>query len=143
MSIPVETMTSKATSKARRFHEAIHKARLPEWDPIGVREFSEARDEYDAYVPIIYTMLTSRPSLDDMFTYLWRLETEHMGLKGDRKATKQFAQPHADFGRNWRELSSLPRQPATRPSGACISGTSRKRRFSGPLLICMVLPHDG
>lgn len=68
------------------------------WDPIGVGSVPEAADEYDSYVPIIYRMLVTRQTLDVLFDYLWWLETEHMGLIGDRQRTAAFA----------RELLTLP-----------------------------------
>lgn len=62
------------------------------WDPIGVREIPEAQDEYDHYVPAIYRLLVTRRSKQELFDYLWWLETEHMGLSGDRQATEAFAE---------------------------------------------------
>jgi hypothetical protein len=73
-------------------HDAIRWALLEDWDPIGVGEIAEARDEYDAYVPTIYKMLITRRSKREIFEYLWWLETEHMGLAGDKQATDSFAQ---------------------------------------------------
>lgn len=62
-----------------------------EWDPIGVAAIAQAQDEYDAYVPSIYKMLITRRTPEDLFDYLWWLETQHMGLTGDRQATELFA----------------------------------------------------
>ena len=84
-------MTTDFKDRARRFHEAIRRALLTEWDPIGVREYPEAHDEYDSYVSTIYKMLISRKPRHEVFDYLWWLETEHMGLTGDRQATERFA----------------------------------------------------
>lgn len=84
-------MTTDVRNRARLFHEAIRRALLKEWDPIGVGEITEAQDEYDSYVSTIYKMLISRASRHEVFDYLWWLETEHMGLTGDRQATEKFA----------------------------------------------------
>lgn len=84
-------MTTDSRSRARLFHEAIKRALLKEWDPIGVSEIAEAQDEYDSYVPTIYKMLISQKPRHEIFDYLWWLETEHMGLTGDRQATEKFA----------------------------------------------------
>ncbi len=78
--------------RARAWHDAIRKALLDEWDPIGVREISEAQDEYDHYVPAIYRLLVTRRPDCELIDYLWWLETEHMGLSGDRQATEAFAE---------------------------------------------------
>ena len=85
-------MKSAWLDKARRYHDAIRMALLKEWDPIGVNQVPEAQDEYDHYVPAIYKLLISRKPKHEVFDYLWWLETEHMGLDGDRRATEQFAE---------------------------------------------------
>jgi len=77
---------------AKLLHQAIHKAFIEEWDPIGVGDIPEAQDEYDSYIPAIYKMLISRQPKHDVFEYLWWLEVEHMGLNGDRQRTEAFAE---------------------------------------------------
>jgi hypothetical protein len=62
-----------------------------EWDPIGVRDIPGAEDEYDAYIPEIYSLLVNQSSEKEIFAYLWQLETEHMGLTGNETATRNFA----------------------------------------------------
>lgn len=84
-------MTTEAGSRARLYHEIIRRALLKEWDPIGVADVAEAQDEYDAYVSAIYKMLISRKLRHEVFDYLWWLETQHMGLRGNRQATERFA----------------------------------------------------
>ena len=44
-----------------------------------------------SYVPSIYKLLDTRKPGSELFDYLWWLETEHMGLPGDRQATELFA----------------------------------------------------
>jgi hypothetical protein len=75
----------------------VHEAMLSAWDPIGIQGFAEAHDEYDSYVPEICALLRRRATVDEVFAYLWRLETEHMGLRGDREKTEQFAAQIARF----------------------------------------------
>ncbi len=82
---------SEFINRAQRYHEAISKALLKEWDPIGVSSFEGAQDEYDAYVGEIHRMLSQRASAKELFDYLWWLETQHMGLRGDRQRTEAFA----------------------------------------------------
>src|SRR5437879_653838 len=76
----------------------IQQALLQEWDPIGIREFTEAHDEYDAYVPDIVRMLSSRASEEEVLAFLWWLETEHMGLRGSRERTERFAKRLCQIG---------------------------------------------
>ncbi|WP_089724732.1 hypothetical protein [Candidatus Thiosymbion oneisti] len=77
---------------AKSLHKAIHKTLIEEWDPIGVGDILEAQDEYDSYIPEIYRMLISRQPKHKIFEYLWWLESEHMGLSGDRQRTEAFAE---------------------------------------------------
>lgn len=85
-------MTTSHQDRARIYHEAIRRVLLKEWDPIGVSEIKEAQDEYDPYVGEIYKMLITRKSKNEIFDYLWWLETEHMGLAGNRQAAEHFAE---------------------------------------------------
>ena len=79
------------TKRAKRYHDAIRTILLKEWDPIGVADIPEAQDEYDAYVPGVYKRLISRASEEEIFTYLWEIETEYMGLCGNSSHTRAIA----------------------------------------------------
>jgi hypothetical protein len=94
-------------NRTKRYHEAIRKAFLMEWDPIGVGEISEAQDEYDGYIGSIYKLLIQRSPVSKIFDYLWWLETEHMGLAGDRQKTEHFAE----------RLARLPEEIDPPPAG--------------------------
>jgi hypothetical protein len=85
-------MTSANLDRAKRYHEAIKRALLKEWDPIGVADVPEAQDEYDSYVPRVYRLLITRRPKHEIFDFLWTLETQHMGLTGDRQTTERFAE---------------------------------------------------
>ena len=78
--------------RARRYHHAIREILLRDWDPIGVGAVAQAQDEYDSYIPGIYGRLIHRISEQDLFDHLWQIETEHMGLFGNRGKTQQVAQ---------------------------------------------------
>lgn len=77
--------------RAKRYHQAIHDVLIKEWDPIGVGDVPEAQDEYDTYVPGVYKHLIHRSPERDLFEYLWQIETEHMGLHGNRIHTEKIA----------------------------------------------------
>ena len=84
-------MKNNYKDRAHIYHESIRRILLHEWDPIGVSRVEEAQDEYDAYVGEIYRMLITRKSEKEISDYLWWLETEHMGLTGDRQKTEYYA----------------------------------------------------
>lgn len=95
--------------QGRRLQRAIREGLLQDWDPIGVRGIPEAHDEYDGYVDRISELLHSGASLGDVFKFLWWLETEHMGLQGDRSATERFARRLIEL----REAMDSHRVPPT------------------------------
>ncbi len=86
-------MAMDRTMLSARVREAL----LRNWDPIGVRSFAEANDEYDSYVPDVCALLLRRASLEEIFAYLWWLETERMGLRGDSSKTKLFSEQIAQL----------------------------------------------
>jgi len=110
-------MTTDIRNRARIFHEAIQRALLREWDPIGVSEIAEAQDEYNAYVSTIYKMLIAHKSRHEIFDYLWWLETEHMGLTGDRQATDKFADRLLQIPDEVEKASAQPLSPPPSPGG--------------------------
>lgn len=64
---------------------------LYEWDPIGVGGSPNAENEYDGYVAPILSMLRQGKTKDELFTYMWWMETDHMGLDGNRPSTLEKA----------------------------------------------------
>ena len=91
-----------ATTPDNLLQLRIRDALLHEWDPIGIQEFPEAQDEYDSYVVDVCQLLQSGASFQDVFVYLWSLETQHMGLRGDRQRTEQFAKRVLEIGEESR-----------------------------------------
>ncbi|MDU6412119.1 MAG: hypothetical protein E6560_14300 [Yersiniaceae bacterium] len=72
-------------------YKAVKSILLNEWDPIGINEFEEAHDEYDAYIPPICNMLAQRKSTAEIYTYLrWAIDA--MGLDGDEVAERAVAE---------------------------------------------------
>ena len=57
---------------------------LHDWDPIGVEDIPEAQDEYDSYIGGVYGLLSSGASEQQIIDRLHSIETERMGLRGDR-----------------------------------------------------------
>ena len=78
--------------RAKRYHEAIRMVLLCEWDPIGIAHIPEAQDEYDGYVSEIYGMLIRHSTKQELFEHLWWIETQHMGLYGNRLKTEAIAE---------------------------------------------------
>ena len=49
-------------------------------DPIGIRDVSEAQDEYDSYEGGVYRLLLDGASAKELALHLARIEGERMGL---------------------------------------------------------------
>jgi len=86
-----EAVVCDYRDRARRYHDGIHDVLLRQWDPIGVANVPEAQDEYDGYVGEVYGMLIRHESRDKVFDFLWWVETENMGLRGNRPHTERIA----------------------------------------------------
>lgn len=70
---------------------------LREWDPIGIANVPEAADEYDSYVVEISGLLIRHQSRQQLTDHLWWIETEHMGLCGNRPKTEAIADRLCDL----------------------------------------------
>lgn len=65
---------------------------LDKWDPIGIRSTPEAQDEYTSYTAPILEIISNSCTPNQLAEYLWYIETEFMGLKGNRAETTKFAE---------------------------------------------------
>lgn len=83
---------NELVDRARSLHQQIRETLIKEWGPIWIHDIDEAQDEYDAYVPTIYSFLIARKPSNEVLDYLLWLETEHMGLTADRQRTKYIAE---------------------------------------------------
>lgn len=61
-------------------HDKVRDCLLNDWDPIGIREFPEAQDEYDAYVGGVCGLLRSGADAYKLRHHLAHTETVNMGL---------------------------------------------------------------
>jgi hypothetical protein len=67
--------------QSRENRAKVREVLMREWDPIGVREFPEAQEEYDTYVGKVYVMLMDdRASASQIAEYLFEVATVRMGL---------------------------------------------------------------
>jgi hypothetical protein len=62
-----------------------------EWDPIGVSEIPEARDEYYGYLPIVFRLVLEGKEEEIIAQYLLSFEIERMGLAGNTENAKRVA----------------------------------------------------
>ena len=77
----LDTSSKYENELRRRVDEVLHYI----WDPIGVRGEPHARDEYDSYVPEVYSLLQSGASAEQIAAHLDKIATERMGLNPNMK----------------------------------------------------------
>ena|ERR1041385_7501486 len=64
----------------REVMQTIREVLMRDWDPIGVAGIPEAADEYDMYIASVYRILVDTRSEDELVSFLFRTETQTMGL---------------------------------------------------------------
>ena len=60
---------------------AVRNILMKDWDPIGIKEFQECQDEYDAYIPKILEFISGENKRENLEKYLSWIEEERMGLE--------------------------------------------------------------
>jgi len=60
--------------------EAIRQVLFRDWDPIGVNENENLRDEYDGYIARVYRVLVGSRSDNDLVQLLCRMELNEAGV---------------------------------------------------------------
>jgi hypothetical protein len=66
--------------KIAEIHRQIDAVLLRDWDPIGVADVPEARDEYCSYVRGVYDIAVASQSAHAIAEFLVRIERESMEL---------------------------------------------------------------
>ncbi|MBD2231052.1 hypothetical protein [Phormidium tenue] len=80
-------MSSLDEELYRRTDEVLHYL----WDPVGVAGIPGARDEYDAYIPQVFSLLKAGAGADEIADYLTEVATQSMGLGHNRERDRQIA----------------------------------------------------
>jgi len=70
------------------------------WDPIGVSGIPSARDEYNSYLPQVFSMLVESRKPEDIAMYLAEVEEQRMGLTPNRGKASQVAVSLVDWYEN-------------------------------------------
>jgi hypothetical protein len=79
-------MGMKLSPKDAALYQATDEVLHYIWDPIGVRDVPQARDEYHSYLPQVFRMLREGQSAESIAGYLGKVTTETMGLSGKAEA---------------------------------------------------------
>ena len=73
-------------------YKEIDKILWQKWDPIGINDCDEARDEYYSYLPGIFKLKAEQADQETLAQYLFKLETENMGLGGNLENCRLVAE---------------------------------------------------
>lgn len=68
----------------KKLQARIREILLRQWDPIGVADEPQAQDEYDSYAGEIESAVRAGRSASEIANHLVLIETDEMGLSGDR-----------------------------------------------------------
>jgi len=63
-----------------------------EWDPIGVNDIPEVRDEYHSYTWKIVELKMRGADCETIAQYLFEIETGHMGVNGNLEICRRVSQ---------------------------------------------------
>ena len=79
-------------SQFERLCQSVRAILATDWDPIGVRDVAEAKDEYEPYVAPIANRLIAAISRPDLSNYLLQIERGSMGLGGNNARARTVAE---------------------------------------------------
>jgi len=72
------------TIEQKEIYKSVDEILWNEWDPIGVNDVAP-RDEYQSYVPEIFSMLIQNRTDKEIADRLYNIETETIGVLGSRE----------------------------------------------------------
>ena len=80
------------SQEQKKLYKVIDEILWNDWDPIGVNDIEEARDEYQSYIPQAFSFRIKNSDRETIAQYLYKIETENMGLSGDIEHCRQVAE---------------------------------------------------
>ena len=82
------------TSEQKAIYKSIDEILWTQWDPIGVNDIEDVRDEYQSYTPTIFSMRIHGADKEAIANKLFEIETKTMGVLGNiehcRKISEQI-----------------------------------------------------
>jgi hypothetical protein len=71
------------TTEQKAIYKLIDEILWMHWDPIGVNDIEDVRDEYDTYTPIIFSLRIHGADKETIAQKLFEIETKTIGLLGN------------------------------------------------------------
>jgi len=82
----------KMTADQKKVYELIDGILWKDWDPIGVNDIEDVRDEYQSYTPHIFSLIIHGAAKIEIAEHLFMLETVNMGITGNKNHCEEVAQ---------------------------------------------------
>lgn len=79
------------TFSEKRIYEAIDEILWRDWDPIGINDNENIRDEYQGYTPHIFRLKMQGADEVKIANHLFELAWENMGMQSDMEHCKIVA----------------------------------------------------
>jgi len=83
-------------TKEKELYDKIDEILWREWDPIGVNDIEDVREEYQSYTPQIFSLKIQGADKLIISEHLYKLETNNMGLTGNKNNCEEVAQKIID-----------------------------------------------
>ncbi|BEG99076.1 hypothetical protein [Bacteroides sedimenti] len=71
--------------KDKSIYQAIDEILWRDWDPIGVNDNEDIRDEYQSYTPHIFSLKKQGADIHKIAQHLYQFETINMGMTGNKE----------------------------------------------------------
>jgi len=84
-------MERKPLSQEQILYKQIDEILWTDWDPIGINDSEQARDEYYGYLPHVWRFKLQGSDVETIAQYLFEIETDRMGLNGDIEHCRKVA----------------------------------------------------
>jgi hypothetical protein len=97
-------VSSRLSPRDQVLYDRCDKILLYTWDPIGIADVPQCRDEYTGYLPQVWRLVRDGAGADEVVRYLNKVATEYMGLSADeqrvRAAVDAMLQARAEIWAN-------------------------------------------
>lgn len=80
-------MKMLSEKEVRRIQDEIRGVLVDVWDPIRIKDVTDAPDEYDAYIGGVFHVLNNGGSEEELSAYLWKVIGEKIHIHPSRGAT--------------------------------------------------------
>ncbi|MVN23473.1 hypothetical protein [Mucilaginibacter arboris] len=80
------------TKQYEKLYKVIDEILWKDWDPIGVNDIEDVRDEYQSYTPQIFSLTIQGADKVKIAEQLYKIETVNMGFTGNKNHCEEIAQ---------------------------------------------------